>query len=88
MREANSFAQADENIDYVISNYLNIFAEKMNKAGMKPTPISKMCLDCKDKTKVKEEEKKEESEVIIKKLEDIKISEEDLEKELLIAFKK
>ena len=55
---------------------------------MKPTPISKMCLDCKDKTKVKEEEKKEESEVIIKQMTDIKISDEDLEKELLIAFKK
>ena len=55
---------------------------------MKPTPISKMCLDCKDKTEVKEEEKKKKSVVIIKQMKDIKISDEDLEKELLIAFKK
>ena len=42
---------------------MSAFAEKMNKAGIKATPISKMCEDCKDKSKDKEEEKKGEEKI-------------------------
>ncbi len=56
----------------------------MNRPDLKATPISKMCEDCKDKSKDKEEEKK--GEEMKKEWEDM--NEEEKEQYVLINFRK